>query len=86
MLFRDRDETVNHIICEYSKLAQKEYKTKQDWVGKVIHKKLCKELKFDYTTKWYSHKLESVFENETNKRLWNLKIKMDPPIRAEGYT
>ena len=26
----DRDETVNHIINKYSKLAQKEY----DWVGK----------------------------------------------------
>ena len=26
----DRDETINHIISEYSKLAQKEYKTRQD--------------------------------------------------------
>ena len=29
-------ETVNHIISEYSKLAQKEYKTRYDWMGKVI--------------------------------------------------
>ena len=28
----DRDETINH-----SKLTQKEYKTRHDWVGKVIH-------------------------------------------------
>ena len=33
----DRDETINHIISECSKLAQKEYKTRHDWVGKVIH-------------------------------------------------
>ena len=33
----DRDETTNHIISESSKLAQKEYKTRRDWVGKVIH-------------------------------------------------
>ena len=33
----DRDETINHIISEYSKLAQKEYKARHDWVGKVIH-------------------------------------------------
>ena len=33
----DRDETINHIISECSKLAQKEYKTKHDWTGKVIH-------------------------------------------------
>ena len=32
----NRDETVNH-ISECNKLAQKEYKTRHDWVGKVIH-------------------------------------------------
>ena len=47
----DRDETVDHIISEYSKLAQKEYKTRHDCVGKVIHWKLCKNFKFDYTNK-----------------------------------
>ena len=31
----DRDETINHIISEINKLAQKEYKTRRDWVGKV---------------------------------------------------
>ena len=36
-LWRDRDETINHVISECSKLAQKEYKTRHDWVGKVIH-------------------------------------------------
>ena len=30
----DRDETINHIISECSKLAQKEYKTRHDWVGR----------------------------------------------------
>ena len=33
----DRDETINHMISECSKLAQKEYKTRHDWVYKVIH-------------------------------------------------
>ena len=33
----DRDETINHIISECSKLAQKECKTRHDWVGKVIY-------------------------------------------------
>ena len=32
----DRDETINHIISECSKLAQKKYKARHDWVGKVI--------------------------------------------------
>ena len=33
----DRDKTINHIISECSKLAQKEYKARHDWVSKVIH-------------------------------------------------
>ena len=39
----DRDETINHIISECSKLAQKEYKTRHNWVGKVIHREMCKK-------------------------------------------
>ena len=33
-LCSDRDETINHIISECRKLAQKVYKTKHDWVGR----------------------------------------------------
>ena len=33
----DRDETINHIISECSKLAQKVYKATHDWVGKETH-------------------------------------------------
>ena len=33
----DPDETINHIISECSKLAQKEYKTRHEFVGKGIH-------------------------------------------------
>ena len=50
----DRDETVTHIISECSKLAQKEYKSRHDWVGKVIHWEMCKKFKFDHTNKWYN--------------------------------
>ena len=52
-------------ISEYNKLAQKEYKTSHDWVGKVIHYELCKRLKFDHTAKWCMPKLEFVLKNET---------------------
>ena len=37
----DRDETINHIISVCSKLAQREYKARHDWVGKVIHWEMC---------------------------------------------
>ena len=51
----DRDETINHIISECSKLALKEYKARHDCVDKVIHWEMCKNFKFDHTNKWYMH-------------------------------
>ena len=60
----DRDETINHIISECSKLAQKEYKTRHDMLGKVIHWEMCK--KFDHTKKLFMHNPVSVLENDTH--------------------
>ena len=57
----DRDETINHIISECSKLAP----TRHDWVGKVIHWEMYKKFKFDHTNKWYMHNPASVLENDT---------------------
>ena len=54
-LCSDRDETINHIISECSKLALKEYKARHDWVGKVINEEMCKKFKFDHAKKWYMH-------------------------------
>ena len=44
----DRDETINLIISECNILAQKGYKTRHGWVGKVIHWEMCKKFKFDH--------------------------------------
>ena len=76
-LCSDTDETINHIISECSKLAQKEYKTGNDWVGKVIHMELCEKFKFDYRNKWYIHNPASVLENETYKFIWCFEIQTD---------
>ena len=46
------------------KLSQKEYETRHDWVGKVIHGELYKKLKLDHTTKWYIHKPEPILKNK----------------------
>ena len=72
----DRDETINH-ISECSKLALKEYKTRHDWVGKVIHWEMCKKFKFDHTNKWYMHNPVSIQENDIHKLLWNFDIQSD---------
>ena len=78
----DRDETINHIISECSKLAQREYKVRHDWVGKVIHWEMCKKFKFDHTNKWYMHNPVTVLENATHKLLWDFNIQTDHLIPA----
>ena len=42
---------IDPIMGESCKLAQKEYKTRPDLVGKVIHWELRKKLKFGHTIK-----------------------------------
>ena len=78
----DRDETINHIISKCSKLAPKEYKTRPDWVGKVIHREMCKKFKFDHMNKWYMHNQPSVLENDTHKLLWDFDLQIDHLISA----
>ena len=51
---------MNSITIKYRKLLQKEYKTRHDWVEKVIYWELWKKFKFDYTKKDYMHNPESV--------------------------
>ena len=76
----DRDETITHIISECSKLAQKEHKTRHDWVGKVIHWEMCKKFKFDHTNKWHMHNPAPVLENDTHKLQWDFDIHTDHRI------
>ena len=44
---------------------------------KVIHRELCKKLKFVHTNKWYMNNPESVQENEVPKLLWDFNIRTD---------
>ena len=81
----DRDETINHIISECSKLAQKEYNVRHEWVGKVIHWGMCKKFKFDHTNKWYMHNSASVLENATHKLLWDFNIQTVQKSRPEDH-
>ena len=76
-LTRNRDETVDYIISECNKLAQKKFKSRYEWVGKVIYLELCKRLKFDHTDKWYIYKPEYFLGKETHKILKIFEILTD---------
>ena len=75
----DRDETINYIISECNKLAQKEHKTRHYWVSKW---EMCKKLKSDHRNKWYMHNPASVLENDTHKLLWDFGIHTNHLISA----
>ena len=49
----DRNQTINCIISECYKLAQRQYLMREEWVGKVIHSELYKKFNFGYSDKWY---------------------------------
>ena len=78
----NRGETINHIMSECSKLAQKEYKARHDWVGKMIHWEMCKKFRFDHTNKWYLHNPALVLENDTHKLLREFNLQTDHLIPA----
>ena len=70
------------MISECSKLTLKEYKTRHDWVGKVIHWEICKKFVFDHTNKWYMHNPAPVLENNTHKLQRDYDIHTDHLISA----
>ena len=70
------------IISQCNKLAQKEYKARHDWVGKVIHWEMCRKFQFDHTNKWYMHNPAPVLENATHKLIWDFNIQTDHLIPA----
>ena len=78
----DRDETINHIISECNKLAQKEYKARHDWVDKVIYREMSKKFKFDNANKLYMHNPVPVIENDTHKHLRIFNIQTHQLISA----
>ena len=81
-LWGDRDETINHIVSECSKLALKENKARHTLVGRVIHWEMRKKFKFDHANKWYMHNPVPVLENDAHKLLWDFDIQTDHLISA----
>ena len=78
----DRDEKITHVISESGKLAQKKYKARHNWVGKVIHWELCKKVKLNHTRKLYVHNVEFALGNEMHKLLRDFEIQTYHQILA----
>ena len=77
-----RGESVQHIISECEKLAQKEYKRRHDNVAKRIHWELCRKHALDRKERWYDHNPDGTAENNDVKLLWDINIQCDHVIEA----
>ncbi len=79
---KDKDETVNHLLSECSKLAQREYKRRHDNVANVIHWSLCKKHDLPHKENWYQHNASKtqILENDECKILWDFNIQTDHVI------
>ena len=76
----EKGETVNHIICECSKLAHKEYKRRHDNVARIVHWEIREKYYLSRAEQWYNYKPEGVTENESIKVLWDFNINTDYEI------
>ena len=79
---REVDESIDCFVSGCSKLAQKEYKRRHDYLRKIVYWKLARKCNFEAGNKWYEHEPESVLENEDYKILWDFSIQTDHVIEA----
>ena len=78
----EKGESVQHLVSGCEKLAQREYKRRQDNVARKVHWDLCKKDGLEHTEKWYGHIPEGAVENEEVKVLWHINVQFDNVIEA----
>ena len=78
----ERGETVQHVVCICTKLAQPGYKRRHDTVAKLVHWKLCKKHNLERKEKWYKHCSEGVVEDDDVKLIWDINIQCDDVMGA----
>ena len=76
-------KTISHIVSEYPKMIQREYKRRHGNVDRMVHWKLCEKLNLEKSEKWYLHNPETVSENVNHKLIWDMNIQCDNHCRKE---
>ena len=77
-----RGESIQHIVSECEKFAQKEDKRRHDNVAKRVHWDLYRKHGLEYSDKWYEHIPEGVVQNEAVKIVWDINVQCDNVIQA----
>ena len=60
---KEKDKTAIHILSEFSKLAQTEYRKHHDKVTTMVYWELCIKYGFALSKFWWEHGAEEVMEN-----------------------
>ena len=77
-----RDETVTHIISEYSKLAQTDYKARHVRVASAVHWIIMKAQGLPHLKSWCEHRADKIAENKDVKVWWSFNIQFDKFVEA----
>ena len=69
-----------HLVSGCPKLAQKQYKRRQDKVSRRVHLELCKRHGGKSSDRWYEHKSANVVENDEVELYWHLTIQRNMTV------
>jgi hypothetical protein len=70
-LFKQREETFDHLTSGCPILAKNEYLMRHDKACTHLHYSIRKALVIEMTDKWYTHMPKSVYEEGDVTVLWN---------------
>ena len=73
-LCKEKEESIDHLVSSYSKIAQKDYKERPNKVVTMLHWNLYKKYHLRAADKWWEHKTLKVLQNYEAKILWDIKI------------
>ena len=74
------EKSVNYVLNECSKLAQKENKRRHYWFVTKIYQEICRKYSTEMKEKWYQHKPVVVMENDKCKILGDFTVQTDDEI------
>ena len=77
-----RNDTINHIVREYPKIAQREYQKRHDQIERRSYCDICKANGVCVKSKWYEHQPEAIIQNKPCKILWDFTVQKDHFLTA----
>ena len=90
-----KEETIDHLVSSFSKIAQTDYKERHDKIASMLHWNLCRKYNLPTTDKWWEHKVDKVLQKRTLKfsgtsryrrtSTWHTTYQTSLWLRRSGY-